>query len=586
MSLQLPLCLPYPKKYRQLSGNHRPRLQILPSYAYLKQSEAPEGVRMSQDSDLPAEGYRLRVLEDSIHLDYADEPGRFYALRSLALIFTQPELPCFEIEDAPALSHRCFMLDISRDRVPKLETLYTIIDLCADLKINELQLYNEHCFSYAGHAKVWAHASPYTAEDIEAIQSYAQDRCITLIANQNSYGHMERWLCYPEYRHLAETPDGFTDPWNVFRAKPSTLCPHLPGTEALIENIFGQYFPLFDAEMVNVGGDEPWEHCMGQSAARASEVGKGKIYRDYILKLHRMLTKQGKQMQMWADILNTYPECIADIPSDIVLLEWGYEVDHPFIERAQRLQSLERRFYLCTGTSSWNSIASRWSIARTNCCNAVSAAIEYGARGSMLTDWGDNGHWQQLPTSFPALVLFANLSWNGSDLADSAITQWLSQHVFSDPGHAEALIELSKIASSNHFLCMNATIPAVSIMPDLWPYYTLWDGKRARFDLSPEIATVESIIAKLATGDLDGWGRDISWTAELLHHALQHLQVLEGMKAESWEEIRNHPEGRILQQRLERLIIEYGSLWELRSRPGGMSTSIQRFLDLLEHYSV
>ena len=64
-------------------------------------------------------------------------------------------LPCLKIHDWPDFARRGVMLDISRGRVPKLETLLKLASRLADFKINELQLYTEHTFAYRDHQSVW-----------------------------------------------------------------------------------------------------------------------------------------------------------------------------------------------------------------------------------------------------------------------------------------------------------------------------------------------------------------------------------------------------------------------------------------------
>src|SRR6185369_4793545 len=101
------------------------------------------------------------------------------------------------------------MLDISRDKVPTMKTLYELVDLLASWKINQLQLYTEHTFAYRNHEDVWKKASPMTAEEIRDLDEYCAERFIDLVPNQNSFGHMERWFEHPEYLQLAEAPNGY-----------------------------------------------------------------------------------------------------------------------------------------------------------------------------------------------------------------------------------------------------------------------------------------------------------------------------------------------------------------------------------------
>ena len=55
------------------------------------------------------------------------------------------------ILDYPDFPNRGFMLDVSRDKVPQLETLFWLVDLMASFKMNQLQLYMEHTFAYSDH---------------------------------------------------------------------------------------------------------------------------------------------------------------------------------------------------------------------------------------------------------------------------------------------------------------------------------------------------------------------------------------------------------------------------------------------------
>ena len=96
------------------------------------------------------------------------------------------------------------MLDISRDKVPTMETLYALVDLLAGWKINQLQLYTEHTFAYRQHPEVWAEASPLTGQEILGLDAYCRKRFVELVPNQNSFGHMHRWLKHARYAPLAE----------------------------------------------------------------------------------------------------------------------------------------------------------------------------------------------------------------------------------------------------------------------------------------------------------------------------------------------------------------------------------------------
>ena len=70
-------------------------------------------------------------------------------------------------------------------------------------------------------------------------------------------------------------------------------------------------------------------------------------------------------------------------------------------------------FYVCPGTSAWNSLAGRVENMRENMIAAEKAGRLCGAKGFMVTDWGDGGHWQPLAASLPGLVYGGALAYEG-----------------------------------------------------------------------------------------------------------------------------------------------------------------------------
>jgi hypothetical protein len=67
---------------------------------------------------------------------------------------------------------------------------------------------------------------------------------------------------------------------------------------------------------------------------------------------------------------------------------------------------------VCPGTSSWNTVVGRTDNAIANLVNAAHHGRENGAVGYLITDWGDNGHWQTLPVSYLGFLAGAGLAWN------------------------------------------------------------------------------------------------------------------------------------------------------------------------------
>jgi hypothetical protein len=100
------------------------------------------------------------------------------------------------------------------------------------------------------------------------------------------------------------------------------------------------------------------------------------------------------------------------LSKDLIALNWSYEGNHPFARECKLMAAQKIPFYVCPGTSSWNSLTGRTTNMQTNLANAARQGKKYGADGYLVTDWGDYGHHQYLPVSYAGFLLGACHAWN------------------------------------------------------------------------------------------------------------------------------------------------------------------------------
>ena len=364
------------------------------------------------------ESYRLRIDRDGIAIEAATPAGLFRAAATLRQWLASHgrqtarglEVAAVEIEDRPDFPIRGAMLDVSRNRVPTMAYLERLIDRLADWKVNHLQLYVEHTYAYEDHEDVWRHASPFTAAEIRSLDAYCRERFIELAPNQNSFGHFHRWLVHDRYRPLAEVPEGFRHPFSV-DPEPFSLCATDPRVLELLGGLYDELLPQFVSRRFNVGLDETFDLGRGHSAEACAERGKPAVYLDFLRQVHGLVTDRGRQMLFWGDIILEHPEVIDQIPEDAVALCWGYEAGHPFADQCGRLAASGREFWVCPGTSSWNSFGGRLHNAVANLANAATAGFDAGASGLLVTDWGDHGHLQPPAIAELPLSIGAGFAW-------------------------------------------------------------------------------------------------------------------------------------------------------------------------------
>jgi hypothetical protein len=304
------------------------------------------------------------------------------------------------------------MLDISRGRVPKLETLLNLAERLADFKINELQLYTEHTFAYRNYKSVWQSWGALTGAEIRKLDARCSELGIDLVPNQNSFGHLRHFLEHPSLKELAEISKPYEDTSGGFVRRPTTLAPNHPGTLPFLRKLYDELLPNFLSGFFNVGCDETWDLGRGQSKAICDARGKGRVYLDFLKQIHREVSARGKRMMFWGDIILKYPNLIRELalfgtPStasarmaanskhagaapgvpSIIALNWGYEANHPFEKEAAQFAKAKIPFYVCPGTSTWQTLIGRHDNALANLRTAAAVSSPTGATAAIRNRW-------------------------------------------------------------------------------------------------------------------------------------------------------------------------------------------------------
>ncbi len=370
-----------------------------------REASAP-GPHVSLQTDQPIgtspEAYRLQVSPDRIAIEAQTPAGLRWGVETLRqLVDRRGRVACCEIEDDPGFALRGVMLDVSRGKVPTPETVRTIIDLCARLKLNALMLYTEHTFRFRRHPKIGADDSPLDAETMRELDAYGADNCVELIPCLQSLGHMSHVLKHPDYAHLDESGKGWT------------VSPAEPGSYELLADLYDEYLPNFRSPWVNANCDEPWDLCKGKSRAREEELGAGGVYLEHVSRLQDLAARNGKRTMIWGDVVHAHPHRIPEIDRELLLLDWWYEAEFIDFDRVKVFAENDIEFAVCPGTSSWNCLFPRIDVSNRNIALWGAAGRRHGATGLINTDWGDYGHYNLQGNSWFGYAMGAQESWAG-----------------------------------------------------------------------------------------------------------------------------------------------------------------------------
>ncbi|HXR04241.1 MAG TPA: family 20 glycosylhydrolase [Verrucomicrobiae bacterium] len=450
--------LPCPRSLKMLRGTF-----ALPNKAGTQ--GVGSSIKIVRDKSPPdhPEGYALTISKTGIEITFREPGGLRAAAATLQQLLRQygRRLPCLKIRDWPDFARRGVMLDVSRGRVPKLETLLDLAEHLAEFKINELQLYTEHTFAYRKYKSVWQGWGALTGEEIRRLDARCRELGIDLVPNQNSFGHLRYFLEHPRLKKLAEVSGPYADPRGEFVRRPATLAPNHPGALPFLRGLYDELLPNFSSRFFNVGCDETFDLGLGRSRKLCERIGKGRVYLEFLKNIHREVSRRGKRMMFWGDIILKYPKLVPELASfgippsggksskppeggtpSLIALNWGYEANHPFEKEAAQFAKAKIPFYVCPGTSTWQTLIGRHDNALANLRAAARAGKKLGAIGYLITDWGDGGHPQPLAVSWPMFLAGAALAWNANGLDERKLVPVLSRDVFGDSKIAGAAFKL------------------------------------------------------------------------------------------------------------------------------------------------
>lgn len=579
------ILFPKPRDFEILEGNWSvpagcEAADLVSFYRRLK--EGIDGFRLVP-SPLPGkEEYELRVGADGVEICFSGDESLFRAATSLRqmILRTGGSLPYVRIHDKPDLPRRGYMLDISRGRKPRVSTIRRIIDFLAALKYNEFQLYMEgDCFKYAAYPQETADFDCLTPEDVRDLDRYCRERFIDLVPNQNSFGHMYTWLRKPAFHHLG-----------LFGSEdevPSTLNPLLPESFEFMKNLYASLLPCFTSEYVNIGLDEAYGLGRYQIEEYCREKGKDIVFMEWLNKLNSHIRDTyGKKVMFWADMIYNYPESYHLVPKDAVALEWGYE-----LIQSQRMtahcidyRNAGVRYYVCPSVNTHASLSGRMDVTTFNIRTCAELALEYGAEGLLLTDWGDGGHPQSWLWSMNPIALGGQYAWNSGVPQDGETFKadfirdaedFVDEYAFGGVKLSRLLYRMANyyLLEPERIHCSTWCARELMMPLSQTKYAYLFDLKDCGDDFYFDNVTeyVRRVMADIEKLDFDEtFKREIRLTAELIELGSEICKVKLHPEASA-------PVARSLADRMERIIPEYKALWDLRNYEKGIERSYNHF---------
>ncbi|MGA7080437.1 MAG: beta-N-acetylhexosaminidase [Terriglobales bacterium] len=359
--------------------------------------------------DFEEQGYVIRVTESGIIVAANTAQGLFYGVQTLRQL-ARPEvpgekalaIPALVIRDWPSMEWRGVSDDISRGPIPTLDYLKTQIRTLAEYKINLVGFNMEHVFDFQTQPLVPPGQAALTAAEIKELVAYAGKYYITLLPEQQAFGHLHQFLKFEIYSDIAETPHGHV------------LTPTDPKTYDFIRQIYGEIVPLFPGPFFHIGADETIELGIGQTKALADQEGIGRVYLEHLQKVFEIMRPYHKQLMFWGDIAIKYPELLSTIPKDMIAVPWEYNPKPSYEDIITPYTNAGLRVVVAPGAGNWCVIWPDFESAFMNIRNFVRDGQKHQAIGALNSTWNDDGE-SLLDMTWPALIFGAAASWQAGE---------------------------------------------------------------------------------------------------------------------------------------------------------------------------
>jgi len=174
------------------------------------QESVPAGTPTTPLAAMHAEGYSIVPDKDGIALTADTSAGIFYALQTAQQLITgdgaSSMLHMATIRDWPAMPIRGLHDDLSRGPVDSLDFQKKIIRTIASYKVNLYSPYFESTQQYASNPLAGVPGASMSAADARALVAYAAQYHVTIVPEQEAFGHLRHMLIWEKYQSMVSRP--------------------------------------------------------------------------------------------------------------------------------------------------------------------------------------------------------------------------------------------------------------------------------------------------------------------------------------------------------------------------------------------
>jgi len=338
----------------------------------------------------------------------------FYALKRIS-DFPLPEEDT-EVVLPTAFRELCYMLDCSRNAVPEVETVKSLVRHLAVMGYDSLGLYMEDTFVVENQPYFGYLRTPFTKEDIREIDDYCHLFGIELVPYIQTLAHFNSLIRHYAMGHLFDCND--------------ILLVGEESTYRFIEDLIKTCAEYFTSRRINIGMDEAYMLGRGKYMDLHGARSRFDIMGEHLARVIDLCKKYGFRPAMWSDMFfslamnaqygDALPaDVVEKVPKDVELIYWDYcstDEEHYFA-MMQKHRVFPNEIGFAGGAWKWLGYTpdNRYSFASLRA--AARACKRSGIRDFIVTGWGDNGADCSPFATLPSLLYASALNYGEEDPA-------------------------------------------------------------------------------------------------------------------------------------------------------------------------
>jgi hexosaminidase len=337
--------------------------------------------------EMKPEGYEIRSTAKGLTVVGTTAEGVFYGAQTVKQLVegdgARAVLHQANIRDWPAMKYRGLDDDLSRGPITTLDFEKRMIRTIASYKINIYSPYFEHTQQYASNP-LMAPPGSVTAEEAKELVAYAKLYHITIIPEQEAFGHLHHNLTWEQYQELAETPHG------------AVLAPGQQGSIALITQMFTELATLYPGPFLHIGADETVDLGLGQTKADVDSRGLAAVYLDFLQKITVALKPLDRRLLFWGDIAQDAPDLLKGMPQSFkdstIAIGWVYNPEpRGYDKYLTPFTKAGFETWVSPSVNNFRKVYPNNNLALANIQRFTADGQRLGSTGQLNTIWDDDG---------------------------------------------------------------------------------------------------------------------------------------------------------------------------------------------------